>query len=57
MNMKQDPATKHIGWKINIDAIHQNFYENIAKFPEVSSTFNRYLYDSVPFFCLKLGFF
>jgi len=41
MNMKQDPATKHIGWKINIDAIHQNFYENIAKFPEVSSTFNR----------------
>ena len=48
--MKQDPATKHIGWKINIDAIHQNFYENIAKFPEVSSTFNRYLYDSVPFF-------
>jgi len=41
MNMKQDPVTKHIGWKMNIDAIHKSFYENIAKFPHVSSNFNR----------------
>merc|ERR1719347_1213298 len=41
MNMKQDPHTKQIGWRINLDGIHSAFYKNIAKFPEVSGTFNR----------------
>lgn len=41
MNMKQDPDTKQIGWKINIDGIHSAFYKNIARFPSVSGTFSR----------------
>ena len=42
MNMKQDPVTKHIGWKINLDGIHSAFYNNIARFPSVSGTFNKW---------------
>jgi len=41
MNMRQDPKTKEIGWKINIDGIHNAFYKNIANFPSVSATFDR----------------
>ena len=41
MNMRQDPKTKEIGWKINIDAIHEAFYNNIAKFPDINSSFDR----------------
>ena len=42
MNMRQDPKTKEIGWKINIDGIHNAFYKNIANFPSVSATFDRF---------------
>ena len=49
MNMKQDPHTKQIGWRINLDGIHSAFYKNIAKFPEVSGTFNRWdRFSSIP---------
>ena len=46
MNMRQDPKTKEIGWKINIDGIHNAFYKNIANFPSVSSTFDRYIREA-----------
>ena len=42
MNMRQDPKTKEIGWKINIDGIHAAFLKNIARFPEVTTTFDRW---------------
>ena len=41
MNMRQDPKTKEIGWKMNIDAIHKAFYKNIANFPEATGTFSK----------------
>ena len=41
MNMKQDPVTKQIGWKINISGIHDAFKESIAVFPPTSSTFSK----------------
>jgi len=41
MNMKQDPVTKEIGWKINIDGIHAAFLESIAVFPPVTDTFSK----------------
>ena len=40
MNMRQHPETKEIGWRINIDGIHEAFYQNIAKFPEVASSYD-----------------
>jgi len=40
MNMRQDPVTNEIGWRINIDGIHEAFYTNIAKFPDISSSYN-----------------
>jgi len=40
MNMRQDPVTKEIGWRINIDGIHEAFYKNIAKFPDITSSYN-----------------
>ena len=43
MNMKQDPDTKLIGWKINLAGIHSAFYDNIARFPSVSGTFNKWV--------------
>ena len=42
MNMRQDPKTKEIGWKINIDGIHAAFIKNIARFPEVTTTCERW---------------
>jgi len=35
MNMKQDPISKQIGWKINIDGIHSAFKKEIAVFPSL----------------------
>ena len=43
MNMRQDPVTKEIGWRINIDGIHEAFYKNIAKFPDITSTYDGYV--------------
>jgi len=40
MNMRQHPETKEIGWRININGIHEAFYKNIAKFPEVASSYD-----------------
>jgi len=42
MNMRQDPKTREIGWRINIDGIHSAFKESIAVFPQLDdlSTFN-----------------
>lgn len=45
MNMRQDPKTKEIGWKINIDGIHEAFYKNIATFPETNSSFHRWTFS------------
>jgi len=41
MNMKQDPVTKEISWRINIDGIHAAFKESIAVFPPITSTFSQ----------------
>ena len=35
MNMKQDPETKEIGWRCNLEAIHDAFKESIAVFPDL----------------------
>jgi len=35
MNMKQNPETKEIGWRINLDAIHSSFKNSIAVFPDL----------------------
>ena len=43
MNMRQDPKTKEIGWRINIDGIHEAFYKNIAKFPDITSSYSGYV--------------
>ena len=43
MNMKQDPVTKKIDWKINLAGIHSAFYKDIARFPSVSGTFNKWV--------------
>ena len=40
MNMRQDPKTREIGWRINIDGIHSAFKESIAVFPPITSTFS-----------------
>ena len=41
MNMRQDPKTREIGWRINVDAIHRAFKTDIARieFPESNSKF------------------
>ena len=31
MNLRQDPKTREIGWKINVDGIHQAFTKEIAQ--------------------------
>ena len=41
MNMRQDPKTREIGWRINIDGIHAAFKESIAVFPAITSTFSQ----------------
>ena len=46
MNMKQDLDTKLIGWKINLAGIHSAFYKDIARFPSVSGTFNKWVQHS-----------
>ena len=43
MNMKQDPDTKLIDWKINLAGIHSAFYKDIARFPSVSGTFTKWV--------------
>jgi len=39
MNLRQDPKTREIGWKINVDGIHQAFTKEIAQitFPDYCS--------------------
>jgi len=34
MNLRQDPVTKEVGWRINLATIHAAFLRSIAVFPE-----------------------
>ena len=55
MNMRQDPKTKEIGWKINIDGIHAAFIKNIARFPEVTTTCERWASQAKELFVIWGG--
>jgi len=50
MNMRQDPKTREIGWRINVDAIHQAFVTDIARI-----VFPDYCLPQFPGECLFVG--
>merc|ERR1712059_114304 len=40
MNLKLDAETGIVGWRINIDTIHQAFKKHIAVFPDLPYSFD-----------------
>ena len=33
MNLREDPSTGHVGWRVNLDSIHKSFETDIVNFP------------------------